>query len=103
MLMIHSIFVMLLSFSFFSLLYVQYKYSGFVTKLTSSAETGIEVSSGRRKSLIWKKVLFQKRCCKCSSEKMTLCNNGFLIHYHLLDPSGVVITLAFHVWVSTPP
>ena len=36
-LMIHSIFVMLLYFSFFSLLYVQYKYSGFVTKLTSSA------------------------------------------------------------------
>ena len=30
-LMIHSIFVMLLFFSFFSLLYVQYKYSGFVT------------------------------------------------------------------------
>ena len=42
-LMIHSIFVMLLFFSF-SLLYVQYKYSGFVTKLTSSAVTGIEVS-----------------------------------------------------------
>ena len=31
MLMIHSIFVMLLFFSFFSLLFVQYKYSGFVT------------------------------------------------------------------------
>ena len=47
MLMIHSIFVMLLFFSFFfSLLYVQYKYSGFVTKLASSAVTGIEVSSG---------------------------------------------------------
>ena len=46
MLMIHSIFVMLLFFSFFSLLYVQYKYSGFVTKLTSSAVMGIEVSSG---------------------------------------------------------
>ena len=45
-LMIHSIFVVLLFFSFFSLLYVQYKYSGFVTKLTSSAVTGIEVSSG---------------------------------------------------------
>ena len=44
MLMIHSIFVMLSFFSF-SLLYVQYKYSGFVTKLTSSAVTGIEVSS----------------------------------------------------------
>ena len=42
----HSIFVMLLFFSFFSLFYVQYKYSGFVTKLTSSAVTGIEVSSG---------------------------------------------------------
>ena len=46
MLMIHSIFVMLSFFSFFSLLYVQYKYSGFVAKLTSSAVTGIEVSSG---------------------------------------------------------
>ena len=45
-LMIDSIFVMLSYFSFFSLLYVQYKYSGFVTKLTSSAVTGIEVSSG---------------------------------------------------------
>ena len=42
-LMIHSIFVMLL---YFSLLYVQYKYSGLVTKFTSSAVTGIEVSSG---------------------------------------------------------
>ena len=31
---------------------VQYKYSGFVTKLTSSAVMGIEVSSGWRKSLI---------------------------------------------------
>ena len=42
MLLIHSIFVA----SFFSLLYVQYTYSGFVTKLTSSAVTRIEVSSG---------------------------------------------------------
>ena len=43
-LMIHSIFVKLLFFSFF--LYFTYKYSGFVTKLTSSAVTGKEVSSG---------------------------------------------------------
>ena len=34
------------SFLFFSLLYVQYSYFGFVTKLTSSAVTRIEVSSG---------------------------------------------------------
>ena len=39
MLLIHSIFVV-------SLLYVQYTYSGFVTKMTSSAVTRIEVSSG---------------------------------------------------------
>ena len=38
--------LLLLFFSFFSLLYVQYKYSGFVTKLTSSAVTRKEVSSG---------------------------------------------------------
>ena len=40
------------SFLFFSLLNVQYTYSGFVTKLTSPAVTRIGVSSGRRKSLI---------------------------------------------------
>ena len=34
---------------------------------------------------------------------LILCNDGFLIHLYLLDPSGVVITLAFLVWVSTPP
>ena len=33
------------------------------TKLTSSAVTRIEVSSGRRKSLIWNFFLFQKCCC----------------------------------------
>ena len=66
--------------SFFSLRYVQYTYSGFITKLTSSAVTRIEMSSGGRKSLIWKNVLFRKRCYKISSEKMTLCNKGFLIH-----------------------
>ena len=38
-----------------------------------------------------------------SSEKMTLSNNDFLIHYHLLDPSEVVITLAFHVWFQHHP
>ena len=88
---------------FFSLLWVQYAYSGFFTKLTSSAVTRIEVSSGWRKSLILKKVLFGKRCCKDSSGKMTLCNHCSLIHLYLLDPSGVVITLTFQVWVSTPP
>ena len=46
MLLIHSIFVVAFILFFFSLLYVQYKYSGFVTKLTSSAVTRIEVSSG---------------------------------------------------------
>ena len=46
-LLIHSIFVLafILS-SFFSLLYVQYTYSGFVTKLKTLAVTRIEVSSG---------------------------------------------------------
>ena len=45
MLLIHSIFVVaFIIFFFFSLLYIQY--SGFVTKLTSSAVTRIEVSSG---------------------------------------------------------
>ena len=48
MLLIHSIFVVafIRFFFFFSLLYVQYTYSGFVTKLTLSAVTRIEVSSG---------------------------------------------------------
>ena len=46
MLLIHSIFVVAFILFFFSLLYVQNKYSGFVTKLTSSAVTRIEVSSG---------------------------------------------------------
>ena len=45
-LLIHSIFVLVFIIFFFSLLYVQYKYSGFVTKLTSPAVTRIEVSSG---------------------------------------------------------
>ena len=79
-LLVHSIFVVTFILFFFSLLYVQYTYSGFVTKLTSSAVRRIEVSSGLRKSLIWKNVLFPKRCCKFSSEDMTLCDNGFLIH-----------------------
>ena len=47
MLLIHSIFVVaFFIFFFFSLLYIQYPYSGFVTKLTSSAVTHIEVLSG---------------------------------------------------------
>ena len=47
MLLIHSIFVVaFIIFFIFSLLYVQYTYSGFVTKLTSSAVTRIEMSSG---------------------------------------------------------
>ena len=81
MLLIHSFFVdVFILLFFFSLLYVQYTCSGFVTKLPSSAVTRIEVSSGLRMHLIWKNVLFPKRCCKVSSEKITLCNNGFLIH-----------------------
>ena len=44
MLMIHSIFVMLLFFSFF--LYFTYSISILDSVLTSSAVTGIEVSSG---------------------------------------------------------
>ena len=48
MVLIHSIYVVafILFFFFFTLLYVQYTYSAFVTKLTSSAVTRIEVSSG---------------------------------------------------------
>ena len=46
MLLIHSIFVDAFILFVFSLHYVQYTYSGFVTKLTSSAVTRIEVSSG---------------------------------------------------------
>ena len=45
-LLILSIFVVAFIIFFFSLLYIQYSYSGFVTKLTSSAVTRIEVSSG---------------------------------------------------------
>ena len=53
-LLIHSIFVVafIIFFFFFTLLYLQYTYSAFVTKLTSSAVTRIEVSSGWRKPLI---------------------------------------------------
>ena len=71
MLLIRNIFVVAFILFFFSLLYVQYTYSGFVTKLTSSAVTRIDVSSGLCKSLIWKNVLFRKCCCKFSSGKMT--------------------------------
>ena len=39
-------FLLLLLFFFFSLLYVQYTYFAFITNLTSSAVTRIEVSSG---------------------------------------------------------
>ena len=46
MLLIHSIFVVDFILFFFSLLYVPYTYSGFATKLTSSAVTRIVVSSG---------------------------------------------------------
>ena len=46
MLLIHSIFVVAFILFFLSLLYVQYTYSGFVTKLMASAVTRIEVSSG---------------------------------------------------------
>ena len=71
MLLIHSICVVAYFLFFFSILYVQYTNSGFVTKLTSSAVMRIEVSSGCCKSLIWKNVLFRKRFCKFSSEKRT--------------------------------
>ena len=43
---IHSIFGVAFILFFFFFLYVQYKYSGVVTKLTSSAVTHIKVSSG---------------------------------------------------------
>ena len=46
MLLIHSIFVVAFFLFIFSLLYLQYTYSGFVTKLMSSAVTRIAVSSG---------------------------------------------------------
>ena len=45
-LLIHSIFVVAFILFIFSLLYLQYTYSAFVTKLMSSAVTRIEVSSG---------------------------------------------------------
>ena len=60
MLLIHSIFVDAFILFFFSLLYVHYTYYGFVTNLTSSAVTRIEVSLGWRKSLIWKKCSISK-------------------------------------------
>ena len=44
-LLIHSIFVVAFILFFFSLLYVQYAYSAFVTKLASSAVKRVEVSS----------------------------------------------------------
>ena len=45
-LLIKSIFVVAFILFFFSLLYVHYTYSAFVTKLTTSAVTCIKVSSG---------------------------------------------------------
>ena len=51
-LLMHNVLLLFFSSSFF--LYFTYTYSGFVTILTSSAVTSIEVSSGLRKSLIWK-------------------------------------------------
>ena len=42
MLLIHNIFAAAFILFFFSLLYVQYTYSAFVTKLTSSAVTRIK-------------------------------------------------------------
>ena len=38
-----------------------------------------------------------------AKNNLILWNDGFLVHLYLLDPSGVVITLAFLVWVSIPP
>ena len=46
MLLIHSIFDFAFILFLFSLLYVQYTNSGFVIKLTSSAVTRIDLSSG---------------------------------------------------------
>ena len=45
-LLIHSFFVVAFILFFFSLLNIQYTYSAFVTKLTLSAVTRIEVSLG---------------------------------------------------------
>ena len=45
MLLTHSVSVVAFILFFFSLLYVQYTYSRFVTNFTSSAVTRIEVSS----------------------------------------------------------
>ena len=70
------------------------------------------ISSNAYRSVVRMTQVFDLKKCSFSKtllqvfkreNDLILCNDGFLIHLYLLDPSGVVITLAFLVWVSTPP
>ena len=70
------------------------------------------ISSNTYRSVVRMTQVFNLEKCSISKtllqvfkrEKgLIFCINGFLIHLYLLDPLGVVITLAFLVWVSTPP
>ena len=83
MLLKHSIFVVAFILFFFSLLYVQYTYSAFVTKLTSTA-----VLNAYR-SVVRMTQLFDLDKCSISKtllrvfkreNDLILCNYGFLIH-----------------------
>ena len=75
---------------FFLFFFTLHMYSGFVTKLTSSAVTRIVVSSGCRKPLLLNRCfyyllhaiieLFENVVLKISSDKITLYNNVFLKH-----------------------
>ena len=70
MLLIHSIFVVAFILFFFTLLYVQYTYSGFVTKLTSYRSVVRMTQVFDLEKCFISKTLSQvfKRCRKFSSK-----------------------------------
>ena len=105
-LLIHSIFVVAFLLFFFSFLY-------FRTVFVFCIRYKIDIiSSNACRSVARMTQVFDLEKCFISKtwfqvfkreNDLILCKDGFLIHLYLLDPSGVVITLAFLVWVSTPP
>ena len=105
MLLIYSIFSLLLLF--FCFLYFTYS-----IRILHSLQKNDIISSNAYRSVVRMTQVFDLGKCSISRpflqdfnrvNDLVLCYNGFLIHLYLLDPSGIVITLAFLVWVSTPP
>ena len=79
MLWFHSYFVVAFSFLFFfftlrTVFWIRYKFDVISSNAYRSVVRMTQVFD------LEKNVLFRKRWCKLSSEKMTLYNNGFLIH-----------------------